>query len=161
MLHELDERVDNIESFLSKLAPGTRLPELRTELLKEYQQTDEGKWLQIVDDQGNWLYFSSRRSVANPIPPLPSGPGRLIPFQPPRTHGIRVYSRQIHAHGHTYFVSTAMSTSLSAKILASFRMDLWLLVPAVLLSALTAGYSTKPEGAAPGCSNRRRSPANQ
>lgn len=33
-----------------------------------------------------------------------------------------------------------MSASLSAQILGSFRMDLWLLAPAVLLSALTAGY---------------------
>ena len=140
MLHELDERVDNIESVLSKQAPGKDLPELRAELLKEYQQTDEGKWLQIIDDQGNWLYFSSRRSVSNPIPPLPSGPGKLIPFQPLKTHSIRVYSRQFQVQGHTYLVSTAMSASLSAKILASFRMDLWLLVPAVLLSALTAGY---------------------
>jgi len=140
MLHELDERVDNIQSILSKQAPGTDLPELRAELLKEYEHTDEGKWLQIIDDQGHWLYFSSRRSVANPIPPLPSGPAKLIPFQPLKKHGIRVYSRQFHAHGHTYLVSTAMSASLSAQILGSFRMDLWLLVPAVLVCALTAGY---------------------
>ena len=140
MLHELDERVDNIENYLSKQAPGKDLSELRAELLKEYQQIDEGKWLQIIDDQGNWLYFSSRRSVAYPIPPLPLGPGKLIPFQPPKTQSIRVYSSQFQVQGHTYLVSTAMSASLSAKILASFRIDLWLLVPAVLLSASTAGY---------------------
>jgi heavy metal sensor kinase len=140
MLHELDERVDDVESFLSKRTSGLNLQELRDELLQEYRQKDEGKWLQVIDDEGNWLYFSSRDSVADPIPSFPSESGKLIPFHSRKKHSLRFYSSQVQAHDHRYFVSTAMSASRSEKILRGFRIDLWLMVPAVLLSAMTAGY---------------------
>ena len=140
MLHELDERVDDVESFLSKRTSGLDLQELRDELLQEYRQKDEGKWLQVVDDDGNWLYFSSRDSVADPIPSFPSESGKLFPFHSRKNHSLRSYSSQVQAHGHRYFVSTAMSASRSEEILRGFRIDLWLMVPAVLLSAMTAGY---------------------
>jgi heavy metal sensor kinase len=140
MLHELDERVDDVESFLSKRTSGLDLQELRDELLQEYRQKDEGKWLQVVDDDGNWLYFSSRDSVADPIPSFPSESGKLFPFHSRKNHSLRSYSSQVQAHSHRYFVSTAMSASRSEEILRGFRIDLWLMVPAVLLSAMTAGY---------------------
>ena len=140
MLHELDERVDDVESFLSKRTPGLNLQELRDELLQEYRQKDEGKWLQVIDDEGNWLYFSSRDSVADPILSFPSESGKLIPFSSRKRHSLRFYSSQVQAHGHRYFVSTAMSASRSEEILHGFRIDLWLMVPAVLLCAMTAGY---------------------
>jgi signal transduction histidine kinase len=140
MLHELDERVDDVESFLSKRTPGMNLQELRDELLQEYRPKDEGKWLQVIDDAGNWLYFSSRDSVADPIPSFPSESGKLIPFHSRKKHSLRFYSSQVPVHGHRYWVSTAMSASRSEEILRGFRIDLWLMVPAVLLSAMTAGY---------------------
>jgi signal transduction histidine kinase len=140
MHHELDERVDDVKSFLSKRTPGLNLQELREELLQEYRQTDEGKWLQVIDEEGNWLYFSSRDSVADPIPSFPSESGKPIPFISRKKHSLRFYSSQVQAHGHRYLVSTAMSASRSEEILRGFRFDLSLMVPAVLLSALTAGY---------------------
>lgn len=140
MHHELDERVDDVKSFLSKQTSGLNLQELRDELLQEYRQKDEGKWLQIIDDEGNCLYFSSRDSVADPIPSFPLESGKPIPFHSRKKHSLRFYSSQVQAHGHRYFVSTAMSASRSEEILRGFRIDLWLMVPAVLLSAMTAGY---------------------
>ena len=149
MLHELDERVDDVKSLLSKQATGSNLQELRDELLQEYRQKDEGKWLQVIDDQGNWIYFSSRDSVADPIPSFPSEPGKLIPFQSHKKHSLRSYSSQLQARGHRYFVSTAMSASRSEAILRGFRNDLWLMVPAVLLSAMTAGYMLSRKALSP------------
>src|ERR1700721_2489695 len=129
-----------MSNFLSKRTPGLNLQELREELFQEYRQTDEGKWLQVIDEEGNWLYFSSRDSVADPIPSFPSESGKPIPFISRKKHSLRFYSSQVQAHGHRYLVSTAMSASRSEEILRGFRFDLSLMVPAVLLSALTAGY---------------------
>jgi signal transduction histidine kinase len=140
MHHELEERVDDVKSYLSKRSSGLNLQQLRDELMQEYRQKDEGKWLQVIDDEGDWLYFSSRDSVADPIPSIPSEPGELVPFHSRKKHSLRFYSSQVQAQGHRYFVSTAMSASRSEEILRGFRVDLWLLVPAVLLSAMTAGY---------------------
>jgi heavy metal sensor kinase len=140
MLHELDERVDDIASFLSTLAPGTDRSIVRAELMREYQPKDEGKWLQILDEQGNWLYFSSRGSVADPIPPRPPDPGKLVPFKVLKPHSLRVLTRRIEARGHSYSISTAMSADRSTRILAKFRTDLWLLVPVVVLSAAWIGH---------------------
>ena len=140
MHHELEERVDDVKGYLSKRSPGLNLQQLRDELQQEYRQKDEGKWLQVIDDEGNWLYFSSRDSVTDPIPSFPPESRELVPFHSRKKHGLRFYSSQVQAQGHEYFVSTAMSASRSEAILRGFRIDLWLLVPAVLLSAMTAGY---------------------
>jgi signal transduction histidine kinase len=140
MLHELDERVDDVQSFLSKRTSGLNLQELRDEFLQEYRHKDEGKWLQVIDDDGNWLYFSSRDSVADPIPSFPSESRKLVPFHSQKKHSLRSYSSQVETQGHRYFISTGMSASRSEDILRGFRNDLSLMVPAVLLSAMTAGY---------------------
>jgi heavy metal sensor kinase len=139
MLHEIDERVDDLEVFLSR-SSVLDLRGMRSELMREYQEKDEGKWLQIIDEQGHWLYYSSRGATADPIPPLPPEPGRVIPFQSQKGHSIRVFSRQILVKGHSYFVTTAMSADRSALILAAFRFDLCLLVPVVVVAAVLIGH---------------------
>jgi heavy metal sensor kinase len=140
MLHEIDERVDDLESFLSARSSVLDLREMRSELMQEYQQKDEGKWLQILDEHGRWLYYSARGATADPIPPLPPEPGQAIPFQAQKGHSIRVFSRQIHVQRHSYLVSTAMSADRSVRILAAFRFDLWLLVPVVVVGAVLIGH---------------------
>jgi two-component system, OmpR family, heavy metal sensor histidine kinase CusS len=140
LLHELDERVDDIESFLATRAPETDLPDLRTELMREYRYKDEGKWLQIQDQRGNWIYCSNRGAVADPIPPLPPSPGKLFAFRPNGWHSLRMISREIHARQQTYSVAAAISADGSAIILRKFRRDLWLLVPLVALAAAVAGH---------------------
>lgn len=140
LLHELDERTDDVESFLDSHGPDASLETLRTELMREYQVKDEGKWLQILDRSGNWLYYSSRGRIANPIPPLPSSPGKQLPFVPVSPHSLRTYSRDIHAGGHTYRVYMAISADSSALILSRFGRDIWLLVPIVLVIAGIVGH---------------------
>ena len=140
LLHELDERTDDVESFLDSHGPDASLETLRTELMREYRVKDEGKWLQILDRSGNWLYYSSRGRIANPIPPLPSSPGKPVPFVPVGPHSLRTYSRDIQAGGHTYRVYMAISADSSALILSRFGRDIWLLVPIVLVIAGVVGH---------------------
>jgi len=108
--------------------------------MQEYRVKDEGKWLQLLDQSGNWLYYSSRGGIARPIPPLPSSPGKLIPFVPVSPHSLRTYSREVQAGGHTYRVYMAISADSSVSILSRFGRDIWLLVPIVLVIAGVVGH---------------------
>ena len=140
MLHELDERMDDLQAFLSSRPPGTDIDKLQAELLHEYRLKDEGKWLQITDGRGDWLYFSTRARVADPLPSLPANPGNRIPFVPIRGHFLRSLTRELVVAGQTYHVSMAISADRSVEILAQFGRDLWLLVPLVIISAAAVGH---------------------
>jgi heavy metal sensor kinase len=138
MLHELDERIDDLQAALASHPPDTNL--LRAELLREYRLKDEGKWLQITNSRGEWLYFSARARVADPLPPLPSAPGHLVPFVAAPGHDLRTLSRDLALSGQTYHVSTAISADRSVAILGRFRTDLFLLVPLVIVSSAVVGH---------------------
>jgi heavy metal sensor kinase len=140
MLHELDERIDDLQSFLSSRPPDTGTDGLRADLLREYRLKDEGKWLEITDGRGEWLYFSARGRVADLLPPPPPAPGSLIPFVPSQGHVLRTLTREFTVEEQTYHVSMAISADRSAAILAQFGRNLWLLVPLVIISAAVVGH---------------------
>jgi len=148
-LHELHERIDDLESLLAAQAPDANLDALRAELMREYRSRDEGKWLQLLDGQGNWLYYSSRSRVADGIAPLSQAPATVVPFQEATGHHLRAYSRELQAHGHSYRVSMAISADSSALILDQFRRDLLFLVPMVLLAAAVVGHLLSRKALAP------------
>ena len=139
MLHELDERMDDLQASLSSRPPGSDIEKLRADLMHEYRLKDEGKWLQIIDGRGNWLYFSSRARVAIPLPPPPAT-SSLISFVPLRGHFLRTLNREFFVGGETYHVSMAISADRSVAILAQFKQDLLLLVPLVIISAAAVGH---------------------
>jgi heavy metal sensor kinase len=140
MLHELDERIDDLQSFLASCPHDTGIDAIRAELLQEYRLKDEGKWLQITDGRGEWLYFSSRGKVADLLPALPPSPGSVKPFVALRGHVLRTLSRELTAGDETYHVSMAISADRSTAILARFGRDLWLLVPLVIIVAAMVGH---------------------
>jgi heavy metal sensor kinase len=102
---------------------------------------DEGKWLQIADDEGHWLYYSSRGAVGSMSPPPPNTSGQIVPFVTTRKHSLRTLTRDIDIHARRYHVAMAISSDMSGQILVRFGRDLWLLVPAVLLVAAAVGHS--------------------
>lgn len=138
MLHELDERIDDLQASLASRPPDTTL--LRAELLREYRIKDEGKWLQITNSQGEWLYYSARARVADPLSPTPSEPGNPVPFAVLPGHYLRTLSRDVAGGGQIYHVAMAISADRSVAILARFRTDLFLLVPLVILSSAVVGH---------------------
>lgn len=149
MLHELDERIDDLEAFLSTHGPYASLTELRDELFREYKFKDEGKWLEVSTTNEEWLYFSSRGAVGRPIPSFPQGHAASIPFVPSTGHSLRTLTRTVHANGQTYLVSMAISADSSVSILKHFRSDLLLLVPVVLLAAAIVGHFLSRKALAP------------
>jgi heavy metal sensor kinase len=140
MLHELDEREDDIEALLATQGSASGVQEIRNQLLLEYQLKDEGKWLQISDGDGHWLYYSSRSRIGNPIPAPPNETGLLTPFIATPGHTLRTLYRAVQYNDRRYLILMAISADMSTKILARFRSDLLLMVPVVLLAAAGMGH---------------------
>ncbi|MBT9333083.1 sensor histidine kinase [Paracidobacterium acidisoli] len=140
MMHELDERMDDLRAVLASYGPNPDPDMLSAELMRDYRLKDDGKWLEIVSDDGRWVYYSSRSKIANPIPSPPNQTGTLIPFVTERRHSLRTLSRVLQVDGHCYMVSMAISGDMSVKILVRFRRDLWLMVPVVFLAAAGVGH---------------------
>ena len=139
MRHELDERIDDIEA-LSSLRSTTSSPEeIRDELFREYHLKDEGKWLQISDRDGHWLYYSSRSRIGNPFPAPPNANGHLIPFVAEPGHSLRTLYRESQLGNRRFFILMGISADMSTRILAGFRRDLLFMVPVVLLLAAGMG----------------------
>lgn len=138
--HELDERLDDIESVIAALPPDTTLDQLRAAIFSDYHQKDEGKWLQLIDQSGHWIYFSERSRIADPLVLLPAGTGAIHTFVPRPGHHLQELSRRSSVNGSTYVMSMAMSTDRSWRILSAFRRDLLITVPLVILMATCAGH---------------------
>src|ERR1700760_2913517 len=68
---ELEERTEDLAGFLRGQPQDATLEEIRMALKREYAARDEGKYLLIIDRNGEWLYSSQRRSIATPMLSLP------------------------------------------------------------------------------------------
>ncbi len=58
--HELQERAEDVQLLLRQLGPHADLTFLRQKFLEIYQVKDDGKYLQILDQDGQWIYRSKR-----------------------------------------------------------------------------------------------------
>jgi heavy metal sensor kinase len=138
--HELDERLDDIESVLAAIPPDASLNQFRDVIFRDYHQKDEGKWLQLLDENSHWIYFSERGRIPEPMTPIPEGQGTLHEFIPRPGHHLEELSRQSSVNGRKYSMAMAMSTDRSYFILSEFRRNLLITVPLVILMATCAGH---------------------
>jgi heavy metal sensor kinase len=140
--HELHERAQDVQELLNHEAPARGLDEIRDEFAAIYNFKDDGKYLQIRDEQGNWIYRSKRMISQNPNLPAPGllpATGQIVEFQQ-GIHTIRVLNYPIQAQGKRYAVQAGLSLNRSAALLASFRSDLLVLTPLVILLAAVGGH---------------------
>ncbi|MGD0630047.1 MAG: hypothetical protein ABR987_11865, partial [Terracidiphilus sp.] len=70
--HDLQERAEDIQVILSHEAPDRTLQQIEEDLASVYEEKDDGKYLQIRDDAGNWLFRSKRMAAENPDLPAPN-----------------------------------------------------------------------------------------
>jgi len=146
---ELEERTEDLAGFLHRQPQAATLDQRRSALNREYSGRDEGKYLLIVDQNGDWLYSSQRRSIATPRSPLPPrSPGVTPAFHTPlRT--LQSFSCTIQVDENTYKVVTGLSFRRSEALLRSFARSLLLLTPALLILAALAGHVLSRKALAP------------
>jgi signal transduction histidine kinase len=140
--HEMEEHIDDVQEFVA--ANGLMMDEAkaRSAVAAEFGRKDEGKWLQIQDAQGRWIYRSGHMLWAPHAVPPPSSllvKGSYLNF---RAHGepVRSLRRAFTVDGHVWVVEIGSDLKKTNRVLAHFRDDLLLIAPIVLLMAGVAGH---------------------
>jgi heavy metal sensor kinase len=149
--HELQERAEDVQLLLRQLGPNAGLDSLRQKFVEIYQVKDDGKYLQVFDQNGVWIFRSKRLVDAGLQPASPESlpsQGTLIDFHQ-GTRFVRVLSYRIVANGRSYFVQTGLALNKSNALLSMYRVQLLLLTPAVIFLAAIGGHLMSRTALAP------------
>ncbi len=149
--HELQERAEDVQLLLTQLGPGANPEFLHQKFEEIYSVKDDGKYLQVFDQEGRWIYRSKRmiEEGLRPVSPadLPTK-GTLVEFHQGSRY-VRVLSYAIKANGRAYSVQTGIALNKSMVLLSAFGAQLLLLTPAVLVLAAIGGHFMSRKALAP------------
>jgi heavy metal sensor kinase len=149
--HELQERAEDVQLLLTQLGNHAGPAFLRQKFTEIYQAKDDGKYLQVIDQDGHWIYRSKRMidQSLRPVSPaaLPAA-GTVVEWVQGK-HYIRTLAYPIHANGHAYAVQTGLALNKSMVLLSLFREQMLLLTPAVLILAAIGGHVMSRKALAP------------
>jgi len=140
--HDLHERTEDVQALLAQQSPNTSIEDMQKIFASIYTIRDDGKWLQVKDQDGNWLYRSRRMLAENPDLPLPDGlPARGTTSEFLQgNHYVRTLAFPIQVKGKRYSVQTGVGLNKSMALVASFCTNLLVLTPAVILLAAVGGH---------------------
>lgn len=141
--HELQERADDVRAVLSHEGSDQNREQPSRDLATVYNLTDDGKYLQVRDEHGNWIFRSRRMIEQNPALPSPESlpkAGLTAEFRQ-GIHRVRTLAYPIEVRGERYSVQTGISLDKSVVLLANFRTNLLLLTPIVILLAAVGGHA--------------------
>jgi heavy metal sensor kinase len=140
--HDLQERAEDVQLLLLHEAPNRSIDDLRLEFTAIYAIKDDGKWLQILDQDGNWIYRSKRMLAENPDLPRPERlpkTGAITEFYQ-GTRYVRILAYPIQVREKKYSVQTGIALNKSTVLLKTFGTDLLLLTPVMILLASLGGH---------------------
>ncbi|MGD0736471.1 MAG: ATP-binding protein [Terracidiphilus sp.] len=140
--HELQERAEDVQLVLEHENPNQSIENLQREFTEIYQFKDDGKYLQVRDQDGNWIFRSKRMIQENPDLPAPDRipPDGIQAEFHQGTRYVRVLAYPIVVRGKQYSVHTGIALNKSMALLIAFRNGLLLLTPAVILLAALGGH---------------------
>jgi signal transduction histidine kinase len=149
--HEFEERVDDVHDFFQANGLGNDLSRERALVTAEFDLKDEGKWLQIADEQGRWIYRARRMMIApHDLPPASALPakGSVLVFGVDDKQ-IRSLRRAFTLNGHTFVVETGSTLTKTDQTLLLYRHGLFLISPVIFLMAGLAGHLVSRNALAP------------
>jgi methyl-accepting chemotaxis protein len=140
--HELDEHIDDVRDFIAAHQLSGDYARAVAEVSAEFELKDDGKWLQIQDDHGRWIY-RPRRMLITPhaLPSSAALPpqGNFLEFVA-EGKNIRSLRRSFMLNGHTYVAESGLTLTKTDQTLIRFRNGLLLISPAIFLVAGFAGH---------------------
>jgi len=140
--NELQQRVRSVQRFIAARPAHESPDNLRDAITAAYEVSHGNKWLQIIDENGNWLYRSPHVAEAYPTllsPQQAPEDGTYFNYVAESIH-VRALIKPISVHGVRYTVQTGLSLSKTLAILSNFRIHLFLLTALGLLMSSLAGY---------------------
>ncbi len=139
---DLQERIDDVRMELQRSAPDASNTDLKATLDAVYGYRDDGKWLQVMGQNGKWIYRSRRMAQQNVVLAMPAGlPNSGLQSElNAGGRSVRVMSSRVYANGRAYSVQTGVSMTKPRLLLHEFGLGLLCMTPAVLLFASASGH---------------------
>ena len=139
--NELQQRVRSVRRFLEARPRNEAPNQLHDAITAAYDVSHGSKWLQVIDDRGNWIYRSPHVAALYPSLTHPEQISDPVYFTyTAESVHVRALIEPITVHGVKYTVQTGLSLSKSLAILSNFRAQLYLLTALGLLFSSLAGY---------------------
>jgi signal transduction histidine kinase len=140
--HDLEERIDDVHDFFAAHHLAADPARASAEVQTEYSLRDEGKWLQIKDSSGLWIYRAGRMLIAPhdllPVPAL-SRSGSYVEFNAGAKR-VRSLTKAIVVDGQTFVVEAGATLTKMDETLLVFRNGLFVISPVIFLMAGLTGH---------------------
>jgi heavy metal sensor kinase len=140
--HDLRDRVIAVEHYMSAQHAGITPEGMRRELREEYDAENQGTWLQILDENGEWTYRSQNMAAAFPSATLPQKAdphGRAWSARVEHLR-LRVIELPVTVFGRRYTVQTAVVTNGVHHTLENLQNTFFWLAPIFILIAALGSY---------------------
>lgn len=140
--NELQQRVRSVRRFLEARPRNESPSQLHEAITAAYDVSHGSKWLQVIDDRGNWIYRSPHVAALYPTllsPQQASAAGSYFNYTAESVH-VRALIEPITVRGVGYTVQTGLSLSKTLAILTNFQAQLYLLTTIGLLLSSLAGH---------------------
>lgn len=145
----LEDQIDDVRSFIQaqKDAPVAALQQQVTDA---YLREHSGRFLQIRDDQGNWIY-RAKFFEKNGLFPLDTSQLQKPLYEDLRFghRPFRFMSAVIEVNGRHYVVQTGIPEGDTLATLVLFRRYLHMFAPILFVSAALVGYWLSRRALAP------------
>jgi heavy metal sensor kinase len=138
----LTAQVEDLTNFLkSQKKKNLTVIKLREEASESYALEHSGDFLQIFDENGDWIFRAPTLEQIK-FPPLTPAAfkGRLFHNSQIGNEPFRFITDKIYANSHAYFVQTGIPIDQLIATLSLFRRYLLMLAPLLCLAAATGGH---------------------
>ena len=140
--HQLDEYTDDVRDFLIAHQLSADPESASKAVAEEFGVKDAGKWLQIKDDAGRWIY-RSRHALSKPhdLPAASTLPasGSILEVGT-GSKGIRFLRRPFTMSGRAFVIEIGISLSKTSNTLQLLRNELLLISPVIFIAAGLSGH---------------------
>ena len=139
---ELQQRVRSVRRFLESRPAQESAEHLRQTIAADYNVSHGSKWLQVIDERGDWLYRSPHVASVYPSLVLPQQAresGTYFTYSA-NSIPVRALIEPIEVRGVRYTVQTGLTLSKTLELLSNFRFQIFLLTSLGLIISSMAGY---------------------
>ncbi len=141
-MSELRQRARSVIRFVESRPENESFPQLQDDIATAFHSSHGNKWLQVIDEQGRWLYRSPHVAAVYPSLVLPQRApreGRFFTYTAESLQ-VRALIEPISVHGVRYTVQTGLTLGVTLAVLSNFRIHLFLLITVGLLVSSIAGH---------------------
>ncbi len=139
---ELQQRARSVRRFVASRPAGETRDQLHDAITAAYNVSHGNKWLQVIDEQGNWIYRSPHVAAAYPTLVLPQQApeaGSYFTYIA-ESSSVRALIEPISIHGVRYTVQTGLTLNKTLAILSNLRIQLFLLITVGLFVSSIGGH---------------------